>query len=475
MPSSPAAANCTSPGFAARIGTRYAGGMHRLLWVLFVLLPGASVAHAQQAQGDSKPALDQAAMPHVHILEHVAPAQHPRLGPSDAPVTIEFFLNLTNTLSGRIHRHLIELAARHPTRLQIIYRLTETRELSSNQAQTFGREAFEQGRFFEFMDAYYGELHRAPSSKDYPEIAAQAGLNYKRVEEALEWMRHDEVLAANHFYWRRMRVSDVPGLLINGHDVPRSAGLDTLEALYDEALKEVHDREARGIPAGQQRNAQQRHRLAQELSPRFSGPVDGEQIGEPSGGPRPIAMGPLLAGKHHKGSTDAKVALVFFCHLQSILCRNMSGEIAGILKAYPDEVRVVYRAIFDEEQPGQDKARLMHEAALCAGEQGAFWEYYQHAFDHQRRVNFDQSLAIELAASPALELAAEQFESCLETGRMSQAVEDEVAALRAAGVTRTPSLAIGGLLYSGRMHFPEIRYLVEQELGAGLLESWASF
>jgi protein-disulfide isomerase len=287
-------------------------------------------------------------------------------------------------------------------------------------------------------------------------------------------MRHDEVLAANHFYWRRMRVSAVPGLVINGRDVPRSAGLDTLEALYDEALKEVHDREARGIPVSQQRKAQHRHRLAQELQPRFSGPLDGEQISERSGVPHAVAMAPLLAGAHHKGSPDATVALVFFCHLQSPLCSTMSREIAGILKAYPDEVRVVFRALFDEEQPGQEKARFMHEAALCADEQSAFWEYYQHALEHQRRVNFDQSLAVELAGSPALELTVEQFESCLETGRMSQAVDDELAAVRKAGVTRTPALAIGGLLYSGRMHFPDIRYLVEQELSPGLLESWSS-
>src|SRR5690606_30873605 len=226
--------------------------------------------------------------------------------------------------SGRLHRSLVDLAARHPTRLQIIYRLTETSELSRNLAQTFGRVAFEQGRFFEFMDAYYSEGQRAPSSKDYPDIAARAGLNYQRVEDAMEWMRHDDVLAANHFYWRRLRAKDVPGLLINGRDLPRSAGLDTLEAFYDEALKEVHDREARGIPANEQRKAQLRHRPAQELPPHFSGPVDGEQRGDPQKGPAEVSMAPLLAGKHHRGAPQARVALVFFCHLQSILCRNMS-------------------------------------------------------------------------------------------------------------------------------------------------------
>ncbi len=448
--------------------------------VLLVALPSARAqeaapAEASQAVPLTEPATasaDQGA-PHVHVIEGAQSSALPTIGPANAPVTIEYFLNLSNTLSGRIHRSLVELAKRHPRRLRVVYRLTETREQSTNLAQTFGQEAFEQGRFFEFLDAYYGEAQRYPQSKDYPDVAAAAGLNYQRVVDAIENMRHDDVLAANHFYWRRMRVATVPGILINGKEVPRNAGLETLESLYDAAYLEVQNMLAKGVAADQVYERLVQIEIDAEARPRFSGVLDGEPIDDPPRVPMAVSMAPLLRGTHRKGPEDAKVPLVFICHLQSLLCRTMSRQLESILMAYPSEVRLIFHALFDDEQPGQDRARLMHEAALCADEQGAFWEYYEHAFDHQQRLNFDQSLAIELAASPALDLQMDSFESCLESGRQAERVEEELELVRKAGVAHTPALAIGGLLYSGRLHFDDIRWLVDNELRAGIFESAA--
>lgn len=411
-------------------------------------------------------------MPHVHVLEHAGDSEHPSLGPSSAPVTIEFFVNLASSLSGRKHGDLLALSKRHPERLRIVYRLTEDGAQSRSLAQTFAQEAFKQGRFFEFLRAFYGERRSQPSSKDYPEIAAKAGLNYKRVQDALEWMRHDEPLAANHFYWRRSSAPRLPALVINGRSIPNSAGLDTLESFYDAALAETYDLQSSGLSANQIAEYQHRQRIESELRPSFSGPVDGDPSRE-GVIPTAIATPPLLTGGQQRGPKDAKVVLVFFCHLQSTLCQFMSRQLDDLLKAYPNEVRLVFHVLWDEEQPLEDKARFMHEAALCADEQGAFWEYFSHAFD-QRSISFDLSLAVELAGSPVLNLNVEQFEACLETGRMSHKVTQELAFARQTGATRTPALAVGGILYPGRMHFTDIRYLVEQELGAGIFASWAS-
>ena len=113
----------------------------------------------------------------------------------------------------------------------------------------------------------------------------------------------------------------------------------------------------------------------------------------------------------------------------------------------------------------------MYEATLCAEEQGAFWEYYHLAYDQQRRINFDQAFAVDLAASPQLQLNLESFETCLETGRYTDKAQQEVAVVRKVGVTHTPAFAIGGLLYSGRLRFDELRQLIDNELAPGLLES----
>jgi protein-disulfide isomerase len=143
-------------------------------------------------------------------------------------------------------------------------------------------------------------------------------------------------------------------------------------------------------------------------------------------------------------------------------------------RSYKGELKLIVHALFSPELPRQDKAQLMHEAAGCAEEQGAFWEYYRLAFEKQRQINFDTGFAVDLASSPLLDIDVDSFETCLDSGRYTAAVQDEVARVRKAGVTHVPALAVGGLLYTGRLHFDQLRALVDAELAPGLLGSGRS-
>lgn len=412
---------------------------------------------------------------HVQVLEHSPTTSHPTIGSEFAPVTIEFFINLGNQRSAGNHKILLKLAKRHPKRLRIIYRLTDNRERSSHPSQVFGREAFEQGRFFEFVEAFYSRRRGPSASKDYPEVAERAGVDYARVQEARESMRHDDFLNANYFYWRRMRVPSIPGLLINGHR-PASAGSpEALEALYDQAYDESMTALASGVPPRQLYRYLQRKNLRRDdRVSKISGAIDNETGEIPPRSPQLVRMNELLKGKHSQGPDDAKVTLIFICHLQSNNCRFMSRSLRMLRRSYEKDVKLIVFPFFDSELPRQDKAQLMHEAALCADEQDAFWEYHRLAYQQQRRINFDQGFAVDLASSPLLELDVERFETCLEAGRHTARVQEQVALVRKAGVTHIPALAVGGLVYMGKLHFDQLRTLVDAELAPGLLEAYST-
>jgi protein-disulfide isomerase len=443
------------------------------LFLPFTLLLASLGMSSSTAYGE--PSNTHAGKRHIHVLENAAALDHPSIGSSSAPVTFEFFFNVGNARSFGQHKVLLQLAKRHPKRLRIIYRLTDNRERSSSLAQIFGREAFEQGRFFEFLTAFYAKRRGPAANKDFPEVAKTAGVDYERVKESLENMRHDEFLNANHFYWRRMHVPSVPGLLVNGHTPARLGDIRFLEALYDQAYEESRDALASGVKheelGSYLRNRDKRH---ERRPTRFTGPTDKEPGEFQPASPRPIRMHELLRGKRSQGPDDAKVTMVFICHLQSNNCRTMTRSLRMLQRSYKGELKLIVHALFSPELPRQDKAQLMHEAAGCAEEQGAFWEYYRLAFEKQRQINFDTGFAVDLASSPLLDIDVDSFETCLDSGRYTAAVQDEVARVRKAGVTHVPALAVGGLLYTGRLHFDQLRALVDAELAPGLLGSGRS-
>lgn len=411
----------------------------------------------------------------VTILERTPDDAHPTLGPSDAPVTLEFFLDMGNGPSRRAHYFVKELVKRHPKRLRVIYRLTEKGKRSASLAQNFAQEAFAQGRFFEFIEAFYNANGTSVPRPDvYPAVAKAAGVNYKRVEQALESMEHEVTLRENYYYWRRILINQVPGFRLNGRHAERVSSLSALEVYYNAALRDSQALEYSGVArtdvAERLSAVEEERRYAGK---RFSGPLDESGL-EPPKKPSAVFMGKLASGKLVQGPDSAKATIVFVCHFQSILCKGMSRNLDDIRKAYADEVRVVFRPLYDTSIPGQDKAPLMHQAALCAEEQDAFWDFYQHAFEYQRRINFDQSLAVELASSAALDLDVELFENCLESGRHLEALDREIAEIRAAGVQHSPALIVDGVAYWGRLHFPDIRVLLNRTLRPGLLERLGS-
>src|SRR5688500_13152309 len=130
---------------------------------------------------------------------HRPPAEVPSLGSQTAPVTIEFFANFGDgTKSAQVDRLLTQLYERHPRRLRVLYRLVGSGK-QSNMHLEAAQEAFVQGRFRQFIDALFPDRTRAPRASEMADAAKKAGVDGKRIEEALENARHAESILANHY------------------------------------------------------------------------------------------------------------------------------------------------------------------------------------------------------------------------------------------------------------------------------------
>lgn len=150
--------------------------------------------------------------------------------------------------------------------------------------------------------------------------------------------------------------------------------------------------------------------------------------------------------RHVHGALDAPVTVVEYGDFECPFC----GAAAPVLRALVDgsggRVRLVFRhfPLFDVH-PFALTAGL---AAEAAGEH--FWEMHDVLFAHQDHLTDPDlaSYAARVGAGDVVGDAAQPFRA---------AVAADYAAGGAAGVRGTPTLFIGGVLYTGRVELPDLR------------------
>ncbi len=412
---------------------------------------------------------------------HDPPGTMPVHGPRFAAVTAEFFCDPHNYTSKRVYQRLMELAKRHPTRLRIVYHVYSAR-YAPFLAEAMA-EAGAQGRFHEFAKLL---LLRGSYTKQkhIPDLARAAGVDFSGIERAWKDKRHLAALRAvvaartrRGFTIARRRV------VFNGIEFSTRSSypnIDQYENAYDEAYARGKALMAQGIPL-----AALHARLlrdiddARPLTVLRRGTVDGPSPRtRRETEPRPTLVRGRVSytGPHTRGPENARVPIVLFCSLQSSLCGRLARLLETVrTKYYAKRVRVVFHHLFDDNDPGQPSARLAHEAAMCAHDQQGFWRFVDATFAHLARRSNALPLSIAELRNRAkgAGLDVSKFIVCLESGKNAKLVDKAVAASRAAGVTRTPSLIIGGRLYEGHRTQRDLLYLIREQLRTGLLERWA--
>jgi protein-disulfide isomerase len=157
------------------------------------------------------------------------------------------------------------------------------------------------------------------------------------------------------------------------------------------------------------------------------------------------------------GPENAPVTLVEFSDFQCPYCGQFFSTVNQLKAKYGDKVRIVFRQFPLSIHPLAPKAA---EAALCANEQGKFWQMHDAMFQNQR------ALAVEDLKKTAvgLGLDAAKFDSCLDAGRTATTVQRDLQEGGAAGVGSTPSMFINGRFLEGSQTLEQLSEIVDDEL-----------
>jgi protein-disulfide isomerase len=107
------------------------------------------------------------------------------------------------------------------------------------------------------------------------------------------------------------------------------------------------------------------------------------------------------------------------------------------------------------------------EASECAADQDAFWEYHDKLFVSQSGENqgaFNKDNLKQFAADINLDTVA--FNACLDSGKYTQAVQEQTATANQLGVRSTPAFVINGVPVLGAQPFETFQQIIEESLTA---------
>src|SRR5882724_2366577 len=158
-----------------------------------------------------------------------------------------------------------------------------------------------------------------------------------------------------------------------------------------------------------------------------------------------------------KGPESAPVTIVEFSDFQCPFCSRLAPVMAQVEQKYGDKVRVVFRQYpLASIHPNATKAA---EAALCANDQGKFWEMHDAMFADQA------GLAVEglRAKATKVGLQADPFNACLDSGKHVEEVKQDLVAGSAAGVGGTPAMFVNGRFLAEEMTFETISKMIDDE------------
>ena len=156
------------------------------------------------------------------------------------------------------------------------------------------------------------------------------------------------------------------------------------------------------------------------------------------------------------GPSEAPVTVVEFSDYECPACRSTHDIVKQVRAAYGDRVQWIYKEYPLRRHKDAFKAA---EASHCAEDQGKFWEYQEKLFTAP---DLSPDNLVTLAGQ--LGMSQEKFSQCLQDSRHKPLVEKNVRDAVQAGLDRTPSFMINGIVFAGAPSLDNFRSMIDEEL-----------
>lgn len=150
------------------------------------------------------------------------------------------------------------------------------------------------------------------------------------------------------------------------------------------------------------------------------------------------------------GPDSAPLTIVEFADFECPFCAVASAEFKEMRAKYPEAIAIRFRHL---PIPGHVNAWPAALAAECAGEQGAFENFYYEVYEEFQ--NLSKRKLRNIAAKSGVQ-DLEEFDRCIESERYRANIARDTAMARQVGVVGTPTWVIGDSVFGGIPAVPQI-------------------
>jgi len=157
------------------------------------------------------------------------------------------------------------------------------------------------------------------------------------------------------------------------------------------------------------------------------------------------------------GAKEAKIVLIEFSDFECPYCSKAANDVKSIMRAYPGNVRLIYKQF---PLSMHSHAKLAAVASLAAADQGKFWQLHDAMFANFRKLSRENILA--WAKNAGLDM--DRFTSDLSSSKYDAVIAKDMQDGQAAGVYGTPAFFINGKLYNGPMDFDKVKPILDAEV-----------
>lgn len=194
----------------------------------------------------------------------------------------------------------------------------------------------------------------------------------------------------------------------------------------------------------------------------------------PQATPEPRIYDIETEGHPSLGPANAPITIVEFSDYQCPFCYRWHEQVYNaLLAAYPGKIRFIYRNF---PLSFHQNAFASAEAAMCAGDQGSYWQFHDLLFDKQAVLNDQAGTVLDQATynqfADDLNLDVTTFEKCMTSHKYQQTIVDDMNYASSlpmdsngeAAVGGTPTFFINGHRLGGAYPIEYFKQIIDAEL-----------
>jgi len=386
----------------------------------------------------------------------------PARGPADALVTIVESSDFECPFCKRVGPTMKQIEQAYPGKVRFVFKHNplpfHAKAMPSAVAAEEGRAQGGASKFWEMHDRLFDSapaLDRAALEQ----VAQSAGLDMTAFKKALDEQRHEARIKRDQALVNSLGASGTPAFFVNGRKISGAVPFEQFKVVLDEELAKAEALVKSGVPA---KDVYARIMEKAATAPAMIAPPPG-QPGQPAALPAPappaaVQKVDFRPDDPQKGPRSAPVTVVVFSDFQCPFCTRVEPTLTQLQKAYPDDVRVVWKNYPLAMHPQAMPAALAAEAAR---EQGKFWEMHDLMFQNQGQL----APAQYDAWAKQLGLDVKKFQAASASPATRARVEEDARMGARFASQGTPTLYVNCRQLVGAQPYEVFQKLVDEELG----------